>query len=276
VVIEDCDVTSGDDSICLKSGSATGTADVVVRRSHTRQSGVANGVKLGTASVGAFTNITVEDVLIENAQAAAMAIESVDGARIANVTFRRITTRNVGTPFFVLLGNRDRDPTRVGSIDGLTFDGIRGTNMRYAWGSIITGTTIGAQTFGIANIRFTDIDLTFKGAGAPANPPPYTDDNFPEYQGPVPGQPGTFYNRYPDAKFFTGVGGNEDITYHAPGWALFLRHATNVTFERCRMAVSGADPRPWDRKSTRLNSSHITSSYAVFCLKKNTERGNRI
>src|SRR5437773_9761876 len=28
----------------------------------------------------------------------------------------------------------------------------------------------------------------------------------------------------------------------------------------------GAKPR--DRKSTRLNSSHITSSYAVFCLKK--------
>ena len=26
-------------------------------------------------------------------------------------------------------------------------------------------------------------------------------------------------------------------------------------------------PTP-DRKSTRLNSSHITSSYAVFCLKK--------
>src|SRR5437773_5464766 len=25
-----------------------------------------------------------------------------------------------------------------------------------------------------------------------------------------------------------------------------------------------------DRKSTRLNSSHITSSYAVFCLKKKT------
>src|SRR5437667_3168244 len=26
--------------------------------------------------------------------------------------------------------------------------------------------------------------------------------------------------------------------------------------------------RPPDRKSTRLNSSHITISYAVFCLKK--------
>src|SRR5438270_6697651 len=30
----------------------------------------------------------------------------------------------------------------------------------------------------------------------------------------------------------------------------------------------GADPRGQDRKSTRLNSSHSQSSYAVFCLKK--------
>src|SRR5574343_756314 len=28
-----------------------------------------------------------------------------------------------------------------------------------------------------------------------------------------------------------------------------------------------------DRKSTRLNSSHITSSYAVFCLKKKKKEG---
>src|SRR5690349_22738766 len=30
------------------------------------------------------------------------------------------------------------------------------------------------------------------------------------------------------------------------------------------------DAREGDRKSTRLNSSHVESSYAVFCLKKNT------
>src|SRR3989442_4727764 len=28
-----------------------------------------------------------------------------------------------------------------------------------------------------------------------------------------------------------------------------------------------------DRKSTRLNSSHVRISYAVFCLKKKTDRG---
>src|SRR5207249_10776892 len=29
-------------------------------------------------------------------------------------------------------------------------------------------------------------------------------------------------------------------------------------------------PSPRDRKSTRLNSSHVSISYAVFCLKKKT------
>src|SRR6266498_4782989 len=36
---------------------------------------------------------------------------------------------------------------------------------------------------------------------------------------------------------------------------------------RRRPAARGA-ARPRDRKSTRLNSSHVRISYAVFCLKK--------
>src|SRR2546426_7512096 len=35
-----------------------------------------------------------------------------------------------------------------------------------------------------------------------------------------------------------------------------------------RRQVEGGGPRPGDRKSTRLNSSHLVISYAVFCLKK--------
>src|SRR5205814_10567905 len=37
-------------------------------------------------------------------------------------------------------------------------------------------------------------------------------------------------------------------------------------------------PHPWlmqDRKSTRLNSSHLGISYAVFCLKKKRNAGGR-
>src|ERR1039458_10498111 len=38
---------------------------------------------------------------------------------------------------------------------------------------------------------------------------------------------------------------------------------------------SGAMSRERDRKSTRLNSSHLGISYAVFCLKKNNQKRDR-
>src|SRR6266496_3914767 len=40
---------------------------------------------------------------------------------------------------------------------------------------------------------------------------------------------------------------------------------------RARAAPTGATR---DRKSTRLNSSHVEISYAVFCLKKKTSRAS--
>src|SRR5207302_2119343 len=49
---------------------------------------------------------------------------------------------------------------------------------------------------------------------------------------------------------------------HAAGFA--LPHAPSAR------PAAGASPRP-DRKSTRLNSSHVKISYAVFCLKKKTK-----
>src|SRR5437870_8067163 len=46
---------------------------------------------------------------------------------------------------------------------------------------------------------------------------------------------------------------------------------------RARTRSSDLRPRPRDRKSTRLNSSHVAISYAVFCLKKKkkTHKTNR-
>jgi hypothetical protein len=117
--------------------------------------------------------------------------------------------------------------------------------MRYAWGSVVTGTTIDNQTFDISNISFKNINIVFQGAGTPSNPAPFTSDGFPEYQGPVPGQAGKRYNRYPDAKFITGTDDREDTTYRAPGWGFFVRHANGVTFTSCKASASKADPRPW-------------------------------
>src|SRR2546426_3200049 len=40
-------------------------------------------------------------------------------------------------------------------------------------------------------------------------------------------------------------------------------------------ARSGCRPLQGDRKSTRLNSSHLVISYAVFCLKKKKKKVNK-
>src|SRR5690606_41221267 len=49
-----------------------------------------------------------------------------------------------------------------------------------------------------------------------------------------------------------------------PGGALVVRSEPRSTGFRGRRAST----RARDRKSTRLNSSHVKISYAVFCLKK--------
>src|SRR6266511_5304010 len=41
---------------------------------------------------------------------------------------------------------------------------------------------------------------------------------------------------------------------------------------RARHGGSGDPKRPPDRKSTRLNSSHVKTSYAVFCLQKKKQK----
>src|SRR5436309_11634819 len=41
---------------------------------------------------------------------------------------------------------------------------------------------------------------------------------------------------------------------------------------RRRRRMGAARPRHPDRKSTRLNSSHVKISYAVFCLKKKKKK----
>src|SRR5690625_6334588 len=62
-------------------------------------------------------------------------------------------------------------------------------------------------------------------------------------------------------------------TYTTPGWVpihyMFrsLSHAQLIALYRASDTML-VTPLKEDRKSTRLNSSHVAISYAVFCLKK--------
>src|SRR6266850_4380943 len=59
------------------------------------------------------------------------------------------------------------------------------------------------------------------------------------------------------AKLLAGVDQRREIVHELPGKRILQhRHRGDLAH------------RPLDRKSTRLNSSHLVISYAVFCLKK--------
>src|SRR2546426_2794698 len=62
--------------------------------------------------------------------------------------------------------------------------------------------------------------------------------------------------------------GEEKIVAETRGLSLVLA----VDISRSMLAE---DVSPRDRKSTRLNSSHLVISYAVFCLKKKKEQVRR-
>src|SRR5690606_40981181 len=57
----------------------------------------------------------------------------------------------------------------------------------------------------------------------------------------------------------------------APYWLTAMRHLLGPA-TRVSGSVGNARTELEDRKSTRLNSSHVKSAYAVFCLKRKVSR----
>src|SRR5690348_17628084 len=60
------------------------------------------------------------------------------------------------------------------------------------------------------------------------------------------------------------------------GLQLAVRHARAVHRREIARRTASCRPCPPDRKSTRLNSSHPSISYAVFCLKKKKKKNTKI
>ncbi|HWK06818.1 MAG TPA: glycoside hydrolase family 28 protein [Puia sp.] len=107
VRITNCTINAADDGICLKSESTEGRCeDVYIEHCSIRSS--ASAFKLGTASRGHFSNITVRDLTIYDTYRSAIALETVDGATLENIDIRNVTARNTGNAIFLRLGRRNQ------------------------------------------------------------------------------------------------------------------------------------------------------------------------
>jgi hypothetical protein len=227
ITIDDVAVKSGDDAMCLKSGVRRGIVGMVVKDSiFGGTSAGSNGIKLGTATYGAFSNITIRDSYVKDVQYAAMAVESREGADISGVSFQRVQFANTGDAFFVYLAQQSTthpigDVPKLGSIDRVSFADILGSTASYAHsphqGSLITGNIFNDTTYAITNLAFANVVVTFTGglATVPANPPEATP------------------NEYPESNMFGDL----------PAWGYYLRHVSGATFTNCMSNAASADAR---------------------------------
>jgi hypothetical protein len=229
ITVDECAVSSGDDAMCPKSGVRRGIDTLTITNSifsGYAGSGGSNGIKFGTASYGAFTNVTIQDDYVKNVQYAAMAIESRQGSDVSNVSYQRIQFTGTGAAFFVYLAQQDTtapvgDVPKLGSVTGVSFTDILGATGSWPntphQGSLVTGNVYEGTTYPIASLSFANVAVIFDGG-----------------LGTVPGTPPEATpNQYPEVNMFGDL----------PAWGYYLRHVVGVTFANCTTSVAASDAR---------------------------------
>lgn len=235
VNITNCHIECDDDGICLKSDDP----DFMVENIAVTNCIIAsncNPIKFGTASWAGFRNITFSNCVIRpttesniwdwsteyrhvapktKTGLAGIAIESVDGGIIEQVTFNNITMEGIITPIFICLNHRrmNQHTGESGIIRNLMFSNI----IAKAEGiipTLIAGTPTG---------RITDItlrDITVEHAGGEKAMTKAVPENL---------------KGYPENRMY----GREN-----PAGGLYIRHADNIRVENFRVRQRNTDERP--------------------------------
>ena len=240
VRVSNCSVNSPwDDGICLKSsfglGYARATENVAItnclvsgyeegslldgtfKRTLARPNFQPTGrIKFGTESNGGFKNITVSNCVFDFCRG--LALESVDGGLLEDVTITNITMREVSnSPIFMRLGSRMRGPegVPVGVMRRVILSNIVCSNAAPGLGSIISG----IPGHEIEDVRLNDIYIQHQG-GAKDN---------------AAVQPAEDEAKYPEPTMF-GLA--------MPSYGFFIRHAKNIHLSNIELAYDKEDLRP--------------------------------
>ncbi len=264
VRLSNCTVNSlNDDAIVFKSSYALGYArdvvDVTVTNclvsgydigsvadgTYTRNTPLANDkepptgrIKCGTESDGGFKNITISNVVFDRCRG--IALETVDGGLIEDVTISNITMRDTSNPpIFLRIGARLRGPA------GITVGGIRRVNISDL---VVHNADLRMPVIiaGIPGHRIEDVTLNNVrieyGGGltlqdAIEQTPKYVNTFFVPSTGPRPdpyaGVPEREAN-YPEPCIF-GV---------LPAYGFYIRHATGIEMNNVRVSFIDDDTRP--------------------------------
>lgn len=238
VRIADCDINAADDGICLKSelnAAGLGCEDIVIEHCRLRTS--ASGVKFGTASHHAFRRITIRDLDVRDTYRTAVALESVDGAVLEDITVQRVRVRHSGGAFFLRLGHRNpaKPPGILRDVLLEDFDveiapgkadagyPHEGPPSRIAHNPL-PASIAGLPGHPVDNVTIRNVRITHPGGAdrTRAEVPLTALDRIPE-------------NRagYPEYNMFGEL----------PAWALFVRDARNLRIENVTFSLATPDFR---------------------------------
>ncbi len=218
VRISDCDISSGDDAICLKSTSARICRDVVI--SNCVVSSHCNAIKFGTETNGGFENVSISNCALHDTRLAGLALEIVDGGTLENVVISGITMRDVQGPIFIRLGDRGRPfleggpKPGAGKLGGVIIQGVHATGA----GSIGCSIT-GLPGSPVRRVALRDVSIGFAGGGTAAD----AARDIPELPA-----------AYPEFWMFKTL----------PAYGLFCRHAEDLSISGLTTSFSKEDLRP--------------------------------
>lgn len=228
----DCDIDSADDALCLKSDPrGKGCADITVERC--KLASRASAIKFGTASHHGFKRIYISDIEVKNTYRSVVAIQSVDGGPIENITVERVKARDVGNAFFVRLGHRTRSkpPGSVRNIILRDMDVVLrperpGEHMDVPTPhNQIPSSIVGLPNHQVESVLLENITVRYPGGGTREKAEIKLDalSTVPENA-----------HDYPEFSMWGEL----------PAWGAYIRHARGVTLRNVSFEIIAPDFRP--------------------------------
>ena len=236
VRVTNCDIDAADDGICLKSyypgyyNDNVYIANCIIRSS-------ASAIKLGTASVGGFKNVTIRDIKVYDTFRSAIAIESVDGGTIENIDVSNIQALNTGNAIFIRIGQRSGN--KPGSIKNVHLKNIkvqipfgrpdinydlRGPEVDFFHNPFPASIT-GLEDYRVENVTLENIEINYPGRASKgmAHIPLDRLNQVPEA-----------VKDYPEFSMFGEL----------PAYGFYVRHANGISMKNIKLTLDDADFRP--------------------------------
>jgi polygalacturonase len=219
VRISDCDIDTGDDAICLKATSPLPCRDVIATGCKLKTS--CNAIKLGTESLGGFENIQVSNCHVRDTGMAGIALYTVDGGHLKNVTISDIAIAGINVPISIRLGARLKtfragdQPKPPGILRDITLRNINATGIKRV-GILING----IPNHPVQTLTLENIHIEIPGGGTAED----AKIQLPEKE-----------SAYPEMSMFGKI---------IPAYGIYVRHARDVTFKNVRTTLLSPDARP--------------------------------